>query len=92
MWRRSCCLPPIVQTPARFNVLVVRADGRQLRRLSVPRWATRVAATAVIVGTVTNVALLIDYARVRRDHGTVIATRDQLDRIARERLAADVRG
>lgn len=85
-----------MQTPARFNVLVVRADGRQLRRLSVPRWATRVAATVVIVGTVTNVALLIDYARVRRDHGTVIATRDQLEERSRalepiERRLAELR-
>jgi murein DD-endopeptidase MepM/ murein hydrolase activator NlpD len=85
-----------VQTPVRFNVLVVRADGRQLRRLSVPRWATRAAVTVVIVGTVTNVALLVDYARVRRDHGTVIATRDQLEERSRalepiERRLADLR-
>jgi len=85
-----------VQTRSRFHVLVVRADGRQLRRLSVPRWATRAAVTVVVVGTVTNAALLIDYARVRRDHGTVVATRDQLEERSRalepmERRLAELR-
>jgi murein DD-endopeptidase MepM/ murein hydrolase activator NlpD len=81
---------------SRLNVLVVRADGRQVRRLSVPRWATRAAVTVVIVGTVTNVALVIDYTRVRRDHVTIIATRDHLEERSRalepmERRLAELR-
>jgi murein DD-endopeptidase MepM/ murein hydrolase activator NlpD len=81
---------------SRFNVLVVRADGRQMRRLSVPRWATRAAVTAFVVGTMINIALVTDYARVRRDHGTVLATRDQLEERARaiepmERRLAELR-
>ena len=64
-------------------MLVVRADGRQVRRLIVPRWLTRVVLTTAVVGTTVNVALLIDYARVRRDHGVVVATRDELAARAR---------
>jgi murein DD-endopeptidase MepM/ murein hydrolase activator NlpD len=82
--------------PSRFNVLVVRADGRQLRRLSVPRWATRAAVVAGVACTIANVVLVTDYARVRRDHGTVMATRDQLEERARalepmERRLAELR-
>jgi murein DD-endopeptidase MepM/ murein hydrolase activator NlpD len=68
---------------SRFNVLVVRADGRQMRRLSVPRWATRTAATLFVIGALVQAALVADYMRVRRDHGNVLATRDQLEERAR---------
>lgn len=81
---------------SRFSVLVVRADGRQVRRLSVPRWAARAAVTVVIAGTVTNVALVIDHTRVRRDRVTSVATRDQLEERSRnlepmERRLAELR-
>ena len=81
---------------SRFNVLLVRADGRQMRRLSVPRWATRTAATLFVLGALVNAALVADYMRVRRDHGTVLATRDQLEERARaiepmERRLAELR-
>src|SRR5438876_9457859 len=72
-----------MSTPARLDVLVVRADGRGIRRLSIPRWSTRVAATVVAVGHLATVALLADYARVRRDHSTMIASRDQIEERAR---------
>ena len=70
-----------MSTRTRFNVLVVRADGRGITRLSVPRWSTRVAATVVVVGTLVNVALVTDYARVRRDRGAMIASRDLEQRL-----------
>jgi murein DD-endopeptidase MepM/ murein hydrolase activator NlpD len=81
---------------SRFNVLVVRADGRQMRRLSVPRWATRAAGTVFVIGLLMNVGLIADYTRVRRDHGTVLATRDQLEERAKaiepmERRLAELR-
>jgi murein DD-endopeptidase MepM/ murein hydrolase activator NlpD len=81
---------------SRFNVLVVRADGRQMRRLSVPRWATRATVTLFVIATMINIALVADYTRVRRDHGTVLATRDQLEERARaiepmERRLAELR-
>ena len=72
-----------MSTPARFNVLVVRTDGRAVTRVSVPRWTTRLAVTVVAVGTLANVALVADYARVRRDHTTMIASRDQIEERAR---------
>jgi murein DD-endopeptidase MepM/ murein hydrolase activator NlpD len=85
-----------VSTPSRFNVLVVRTDGRQVRRLTVSRWATRAALTVAIAGTVIIVALVFDYTRVRRDHGTVLATRDRLEERSRalepiERRLAELR-
>jgi murein DD-endopeptidase MepM/ murein hydrolase activator NlpD len=65
--------------PDRFNVLVVRADGRQYRRVSVPRWATRVAVSALVAGTVLNVALVVDYARIRRNQGDIAMVQERLD-------------
>jgi murein DD-endopeptidase MepM/ murein hydrolase activator NlpD len=85
-----------MSTPTGFNVVVVRSDGRGVRRVSVPRWSTRVAATVIVVGTLTNVALVADYTRVRREHGTVLASREHLDERARaleplERRLAELR-
>ena len=50
-----------------------------MRRLSVPRWATRVVVPVVVLGAVTNALIVADYIRVRSDHVTVIATRDRLE-------------
>src|ERR1051325_10431259 len=85
-----------MSTPARINVLVVRADGRGIKRLSIPRWSTRVAATVVAVGALANATLIVDYARVRRDHGAMLAHREQIERRARalepiERRLTDLR-
>jgi murein DD-endopeptidase MepM/ murein hydrolase activator NlpD len=85
-----------VEAPARFNVLVVRADGRQFRRLSVPRWTARAGVTIALVASVANAALVVDYARVRRDHGVAVATRAEVEERARalepvERRLAELR-
>jgi murein DD-endopeptidase MepM/ murein hydrolase activator NlpD len=67
----------------RSNVLIVRADGRGVRRFSVPRWSMRAAATVVVAAALANAALVADYARLRRDHGTLVAGRDHLQERAR---------
>jgi murein DD-endopeptidase MepM/ murein hydrolase activator NlpD len=85
-----------MRPPTHFNVVVVRADGRGVRHLHVPRWTTRAAAGIVVAAALANVALLADYARVRRDHGSIAATRADVDARARaleplERRLAELR-
>ena len=67
----------------RFQVLVVAPDGRRVRRFGVPRWLVRAAVTAAALGAVGNAALIVDYVKIRRDHGAVVATRDRLAEQAR---------
>jgi murein DD-endopeptidase MepM/ murein hydrolase activator NlpD len=62
----------------RFNILVVRTDGRGVRRFSVSRGVARALAVGAVVAVVTNAVLLVDYIGLRRDHRMLTTTRDRL--------------
>jgi murein DD-endopeptidase MepM/ murein hydrolase activator NlpD len=66
-----------------FNVLVVRADGRSIRRFRMPRWLLAAATIAGSLALMANAVLLVDYMSIRRQHVAVTAARDQLEQRAR---------
>ena len=67
-----------------FKVLVVRSDGRSIRRFTLPRWLMPVATVAGALVLVANAALLVDYLSIRRQHVEVSASHDRLEQSARE--------
>ena len=70
-------------TASHFKVLVVREDGRSIRRLNLPRWVLSVATVASALAVTVNAVLLVDYVSLRRQHAAVTATRDRLEQRAR---------
>jgi len=72
-----------VVTASHFKVLVVRGDGRSIRRLNLPRWVLSVATVASALAVTVNAVLLVDYVSLRRQHAAVTATRDRLEERAR---------
>jgi murein DD-endopeptidase MepM/ murein hydrolase activator NlpD len=66
----------------RFNILVVRTDGRGLRRFSVSRGLVRALAFGALVAVVVNVTLVANYVTLRREHLTLRVTRTSLERQA----------
>jgi len=72
-----------VVTASRFKVLVVREDGRSIRRLTVPRWVVAAATITCALALTANVALLVDYVSVRRQQQATTAMRDRLEQRAR---------
>ena len=79
-----------------LNVLVVRGDGRYVRWISVPRWVGKVGLVAGALALVANVAALAHYAAIFREHTTLVATNDVLERDAKafapiKRRLAEVR-
>ena len=78
------------------NVLVVRGDGRYVRWISVPRWFAKIGLPLLVLAAVANVAALIHYASLYREHTTLVATNDVLERDAKalapiKRRLAEVR-
>jgi murein DD-endopeptidase MepM/ murein hydrolase activator NlpD len=65
-----------------LNVLVVRGDGRYVRWVSVPRWLARWGLLIGAVAAVANVAALVHYTALYREHRTLVATNDVLERDA----------
>lgn len=63
----------------RFNVLVVRTDGRGVRRFSIPRRTARALGLAAAVALLANAVIVADYIGLRRQHVTVAASRDRLE-------------
>ena len=79
-----------------LNVLVVRGDGRYVRWISVPRWVAKTSIVVLVMGALANTAALIHYAALYREHTTLVATNDVLERDARalapiKRRLAEVR-
>jgi murein DD-endopeptidase MepM/ murein hydrolase activator NlpD len=72
-----------VVTASHFKVLVVREDGRSIRRLNLPRWVLSVATVASALAVTVNAVLLVDYVSLRRQHAAVTATRDRVEQRAR---------
>jgi murein DD-endopeptidase MepM/ murein hydrolase activator NlpD len=74
-------------------VLVVRGDGRFVRRHSDPRWLAKGLVVLAAIGAVGNAAALLDYMNLSRHHANRAAMHDQLERDAkalpsiRQRLA-----
>ena len=66
-----------------LNVLVVRGDGRYVRWISVPRWLAKTGLIVAIVAAIANVAALVHYAALFREHTNLVATNDVLERDAR---------
>jgi murein DD-endopeptidase MepM/ murein hydrolase activator NlpD len=76
------CRVPVTPT-SHLNVLVVRGDGRSIRRLRMQRWVLTAATIAGSLALMANAVLLVDYVSIRRQHVAVTATRDQLEQRAR---------
>src|SRR5262249_45378681 len=68
VWRASCSGTDAVVTTSHFKVLVVREDGRSIRRLNLPRWGLCVATVASPLVVTVNTRLLVAYWRRRRQH------------------------
>jgi murein DD-endopeptidase MepM/ murein hydrolase activator NlpD len=66
----------------RFNILVVRTDGRGVRRFSVSRGLARTLAAGAVLAVVVNAALVVHYVTLRREHRTLSATRERLEQRA----------
>ena len=78
------------------NVLVVRGDGRYVRWISLPRWVARTGLVVGVLAAIANIAALVHYAALFREHTTLVATNDVLERDARalapvKRRLAEVR-
>src|SRR2546423_190638 len=96
LWLRSCSVEPLVATTSHFNVLVVRGDGRSIRRCRMPRWLLTAATIAGVLALTATAVLLVDYVSIRRQHVAVTAMRDRLEQRARalepmERRLVEVR-
>lgn len=65
------------------NVLVVRGDGRYVRWISVPRWLAKTGIVVAVIAGIANIAALVHYATLYREHTTLVATNDVLERDAR---------
>jgi murein DD-endopeptidase MepM/ murein hydrolase activator NlpD len=50
----------------RFNLLIVSADGRRIRRLAVPRWAAWAATALLVLLVATPLVVWTDYVRLVR--------------------------
>jgi murein DD-endopeptidase MepM/ murein hydrolase activator NlpD len=79
-----------------FNVLVVRGDGRYVRWISVPRWLGKAGLVVGALALIGNVVALAHYATIFREHTTLVATNDVLERDAKalapiKRRLAEVR-
>jgi murein DD-endopeptidase MepM/ murein hydrolase activator NlpD len=79
-----------------LNVLVVRGDGRYVRWVSVPRWLAKAGLVVGGLALIANVAALVHYAAIFREHTTLVATNDVLERDAKalapiKRRLAEVR-
>jgi murein DD-endopeptidase MepM/ murein hydrolase activator NlpD len=66
----------------RFNILVVRTDGRGLRRFSVSRGVARALAFSAVVALVVNAALVAHYVALRREHLMLHAASTHLEQRA----------
>src|ERR1051325_4339020 len=67
-----------------FKVLVVREDGRSIRRLNLPRWVPTALTVGGMFALIVNAALVVDNVSIRRQHIALSATRDQLELQARQ--------
>jgi len=68
---------------ADLNLVVVRGDGEVVRWLAVPRWLPTAIVVLVALVAVANGAILISYMSLSREHATLVATQEYLDRNAR---------
>jgi Peptidase family M23 len=59
--------------PPRFNLVVVSADGRRIRRLAVPRWVGWGAAVILTVLVAAPLVIWSDYVRLVRQEAGLIA-------------------
>ena len=66
-----------------LNLVVVRGDGQVVRWLSVPRWLPRTLVVLLGLAALTAGAALHHYLTLSREHATLVATQDYLDRHAR---------
>jgi murein DD-endopeptidase MepM/ murein hydrolase activator NlpD len=85
-----------VTATSHFNVLVVRGDGRSIRRFRTTRSLLVAATIAGAVALTANAVLLVDYVSIRRQNTAVAATLDRLEQRARvlepmERRLVEVR-
>jgi murein DD-endopeptidase MepM/ murein hydrolase activator NlpD len=63
-------------------VLVVRGDGRSVRWMSLPGRLAKTAAVLAALALLANVAALVHYVRLYREHASLVATNDYLVRHA----------
>jgi murein DD-endopeptidase MepM/ murein hydrolase activator NlpD len=59
--------------PPRFNLLVVSADGRRIRRLAVPRWAGWAAPVVLALLVAAPLVIWTDYVRLVRQEAGLVA-------------------
>jgi hypothetical protein len=83
--------------PPRFNLLLVSADGRRIRRLTVPRWVGWAAMVALALLVVAPVVIWTDYVRLVRQEAGLVARQGMGGEHARlldvvHRRLAEIRG
>jgi murein DD-endopeptidase MepM/ murein hydrolase activator NlpD len=61
--------------PRHFNLLLVSADGRRIRRLAVPRWIVWAAAVLLLVAIAAPLVVWTDYVRLARQRAGLEADR-----------------
>jgi murein DD-endopeptidase MepM/ murein hydrolase activator NlpD len=66
------------------GVLVVRGDGRLIRRVSLPRRLRTVLTAIGVIGAIASAAATVHYAGVYRERTALAATNDMLTRSASE--------
>jgi hypothetical protein len=60
-------------SPRRFNLLLVSADGRRIRRLTVPRWVGWPATVVLALLVAAPLAIWTDYVRLVRQEAGLVA-------------------
>jgi hypothetical protein len=63
----------LTRLPRRFNLLVVSADGRRIRRLTVPRWVGWAATIVLALLIAAPLAIWTDYVRLVRQEAGLAA-------------------
>jgi murein DD-endopeptidase MepM/ murein hydrolase activator NlpD len=61
--------------PRRFNLLLVSADGRRIRRLAVPRWIAWAALVVLLLLVVAPLVIWTDYLHLARQRAGLAADR-----------------
>jgi murein DD-endopeptidase MepM/ murein hydrolase activator NlpD len=65
-----------------LTVLVVRGDGRSVHWMSIPRRFAKTILTLAAIGVVVNGAALFHYVSLYREHASIVAANDYLERHA----------